>query len=762
MTVSWQIWISGQESHDNITLGKYRSFPSKILEGDIKYFVDLPVGYEKTDKSYPVLYFLNAQMLSTVANTVATVDRLSFELIPEMVVIGICNTGAATSYFPQRPDGSPGGADQFLAFLTQEFIPYVKMTYRTVDFSVLMGQSNTGLFAVYAYLTAPEAFKACIAASPSLGWCLDFMVGKAELAIKTKRSPASLLYMNYGEKDYKDLVILPIGIFSRMLKDKSSEDFNWTAEFLKNDGHVPITSLNNGLLAIFPDYFIEDEVKDQGLQMVDSHYEKLSQRYGFTIQAPEEALFYICYQHKRKKEYEQAIRNFEILCRRYPQSVRGYYYQGETYREMGDLENACRCYLKSLEIDPDFEAAKKQLLQIRENDNSKYFFQSLPSIKPEPFGRGILNSATYWPHSAPIFIDDCKEVYFSVFYPENLSKPKDILFCRLEDGVWSSPQAAPFSSDHGDDCPMISPDGKYLYFASDRPLSTTSRNRKYNIWFVERNNGAWTEPRNLGTNIETEARNLYSPVATNSGNLYFSGNDKAFNQNHDIYCAQYMDGAYAPAEKLGNTINSNLHESWFYVAPDESFLIFFSGAQGEGSDLCISFRDKDGKWKKRKSMGDIVNSVGVRMPALSPDKKFLFFQGGEGCWWMDAKIIDYLKINDLDFTDQLAAAVEEKGIDIAVYLFWELKGFHGEYFMLDEKRLNQKGYIFLRYNKFKEAISLFRLNAALFPESFNVYDSLGEAYMKTYQNEQAIKYYQKSLELNPENENARKMLKKIK
>jgi tetratricopeptide (TPR) repeat protein len=52
-------------------------------------------------------------------------------------------------------------------------------------------------------------------------------------------------------------------------------------------------------------------------------------------------------------------------------------------------------------------------------------------------------------------------------------------------------------------------------------------------------------------------------------------------------------------------------------------------------------------------------------------------------------------------------------------------------------------------------------NVEAFPESFNVYDSLGEAYMNSGDTEKAIINYQKSLELNLENNNAKEMLKKL-
>lgn len=78
-----------------------------------------------------------------------------------------------------------------------------------------------------------------------------------------------------------------------------------------------------------------------------------------------------------------------------------------------------------------------------------------------------------------------------------------------------------------------------------------------------------------------------------------------------------------------------------------------------------------------------------------------------------------------------------------------------------ESDINIGGYRLLGSKKVKEAIKIFEMNVELFPESFNVYDSLAEAYMTDNNKELAIKYYKKSLELNPENENAKKFLKEL-
>jgi Flp pilus assembly protein TadD len=80
---------------------------------------------------------------------------------------------------------------------------------------------------------------------------------------------------------------------------------------------------------------------------------------------------------------------------------------------------------------------------------------------------------------------------------------------------------------------------------------------------------------------------------------------------------------------------------------------------------------------------------------------------------------------------------------------------------VSEGEINTLGYMLLRGDKVEEAIEIFKLNVAEHPQSWNAYDSLGEAYMKKGEKELAIANYQKSLELNPGNTNGRDMLKKL-
>ncbi len=81
--------------------------------------------------------------------------------------------------------------------------------------------------------------------------------------------------------------------------------------------------------------------------------------------------------------------------------------------------------------------------------------------------------------------------------------------------------------------------------------------------------------------------------------------------------------------------------------------------------------------------------------------------------------------------------------------------------MISESTLNNAGYELMGNEKVSDAILLFRKNVELHPDSWNAYDSLGEAYAKNGDHDQAVKNYKRSVELNPASEGGKAALKKL-
>jgi tetratricopeptide (TPR) repeat protein len=106
--------------------------------------------------------------------------------------------------------------------------------------------------------------------------------------------------------------------------------------------------------------------------------------------------------------------------------------------------------------------------------------------------------------------------------------------------------------------------------------------------------------------------------------------------------------------------------------------------------------------------------------------------------------------------------LSQKGVAEAVHAFQEARGKNDPSFYFREQKLNQAAYGYLQQGKVKEAIELFKLNVMAYPDSWNAYDSLAEAYLADGNEELAIVYYEKSLKMNPGNGNAANQLKILK
>jgi len=105
--------------------------------------------------------------------------------------------------------------------------------------------------------------------------------------------------------------------------------------------------------------------------------------------------------------------------------------------------------------------------------------------------------------------------------------------------------------------------------------------------------------------------------------------------------------------------------------------------------------------------------------------------------------------------------IQNESITTAISYYRKLKKQDHTTLLFTERQINALGYEYLNNGQINEAIELFSFNIEEFPNSSNVYDSLGEAYMTKGDKKTAIGYYNKSLDLNPDNENAKQMIERM-
>ncbi len=111
--------------------------------------------------------------------------------------------------------------------------------------------------------------------------------------------------------------------------------------------------------------------------------------------------------------------------------------------------------------------------------------------------------------------------------------------------------------------------------------------------------------------------------------------------------------------------------------------------------------------------------------------------------------------------DLIGQSIEEDGIKEAQLKYQQLIQNPSDKIINNENELNNLGYTYLAQEKIDEAIEIFKWNVNTYPESWNVYDSLGEAYLVKGDTTNSAIYYKKSLEINPDNQYGQAALKKM-
>jgi CubicO group peptidase (beta-lactamase class C family) len=109
----------------------------------------------------------------------------------------------------------------------------------------------------------------------------------------------------------------------------------------------------------------------------------------------------------------------------------------------------------------------------------------------------------------------------------------------------------------------------------------------------------------------------------------------------------------------------------------------------------------------------------------------------------------------------LLRAYRSNGTAEVISLYRHLRQSEITKYDFSSNELNSLGYQVMRMGDVAGAVEIFKLNVEQFPQEWNVYDSLGEAYLKFGNKAEAIRNYKRSLELNPDNDSGRGVLRSL-
>lgn len=212
-------------------------------------------------------------------------------------------------------------------------------------------------------------------------------------------------------------------------------------------------------------------------------------------------------------------------------------------------------------------------------------------------------------------------LWFSVYTSD--FEQQTILRAGREGDMWALPEVAPFSGRWSDRAPRFSPDGRRLYFTSNRPLPGNAAPGRLHIWQVDRRpDGGWSPPR-PAPGVDANSSDFHS-AATASGALYVASTRPGRLGPYDLFRL----GPDGSVVHLPAPLNSEHALTDVWVSADERWMILVIANHPSGlgrDDLYVS-RVTDGRWGAPRNLGAPTNSREYEYgPNVSPDGRYLYF-----------------------------------------------------------------------------------------------------------------------------------------
>jgi uncharacterized protein len=245
-----------------------RDLYSYILNQDLQLYIKLPWTYDRGDRTYPVLYILDANRSFPLYSTTSLIFETPGFNAKEILIAGIgykldndrlrglaqfaaWRTRDLTPVHREETEGywnttlaklldgenlgvQTGGAALFLQSLMEEIIPFVEANYRvSANDRGLAGYSYGGLFALYTLFHAPETFRRYFAGSPSM-WEALFEYEQAYASQHTDLQ--ARLFITTGSRE-SDL-LEPVQRMVDRLRSRSYPGLELLTYMLQDEGHI--------------------------------------------------------------------------------------------------------------------------------------------------------------------------------------------------------------------------------------------------------------------------------------------------------------------------------------------------------------------------------------------------------------------------------------------------------------------------------------------------------------------------------------------
>ncbi|AZQ60049.1 esterase [Maribacter sp. MJ134] len=323
---------------------------------DVQYY--FPENLDDT-KKYPLIIVLDGNYLFD--QVVATSKFYSrFHGMPESIIVGINQSKDDLRYedCAFEPDsGLPSEkGKKFFEFLGMELIPYLDLNFSTAPFKMIVGYDITANFQNYWLFKDNSLFNAYVSISPTLAPEMGTRVA-SRLGAFDKQIFYQLIVE--GEKNKGTAAVLEM---NTALKAIEKESLHYFFDEYKSADHISVATY--GIGKAFDNIFgmfkpiSPKEYKTQILTSEDPVFDYLENKYkgiedlfGFSKPVELNDIMAI-YAASRKKEDFESLKPLSDLCKQqYPETMLGFYFEGEYYEQLGEPKKALKTFEKAFQME---------------------------------------------------------------------------------------------------------------------------------------------------------------------------------------------------------------------------------------------------------------------------------------------------------------------------------------------------------------------------------------------------------------------------
>lgn len=234
---------------------------SKVLNEQRRIKICLPEGYKPgSDAKYDVIYLLDGEIHFDIFSFISKFAR-NEKLLPPLILVAIPNTYTNEGNMRDRdflPEKTPenikaGGANNFIAFIKNELIPFIDKKLPTSGDNSLFGHSLGGLFTFYVLLKEPGLFSTYYCSDPAFPWNDRRIINMARDTFKNTDKLNRTLWINGVEDTYRNVGIQKM---DSVLKESAPQGLRWKISIYPKETHmsVRLKGIYDGLKYVYDGY----------------------------------------------------------------------------------------------------------------------------------------------------------------------------------------------------------------------------------------------------------------------------------------------------------------------------------------------------------------------------------------------------------------------------------------------------------------------------------------------------------------------------